>query len=132
MCACKCAVSQTLGSLHIYMHTSDTRVTAHLHAHIRHSAHCTFTCTQHAHIRHTQLTAHLHAHIRHTQLTAHLHAHIRHSAHCTVFYLEFSIPIEDFGTIFLYFSRIIHNPLCQNTFQPYCPISLHIPPLPPH
>ena len=24
---------------------SDTRLTAHLHAHIRHSDHCTFTCT---------------------------------------------------------------------------------------
>ena len=32
MCAWKCAVSQLSDSLHIYMHTSDTRVTARLHA----------------------------------------------------------------------------------------------------
>ena len=32
MCAWKCAVSQLSHSLHIYMHTSDTRVTARLHA----------------------------------------------------------------------------------------------------
>ena len=84
--AWKCAVSQLSDSLHIYMHTSDTRVTArlrackravillsdvfdnwavsqmtdvcmkmcsepivwlsaHLHAHVTHSGHCTFTCT---------------------------------------------------------------------------------------
>ena len=86
MCSWKCAVSQLSDSLHIYMHTSDTRVTArlrackrtvilpsdvfdnwavsamtdvsmkmcsepivwlsaHLHAHVTHSGHCTFTCT---------------------------------------------------------------------------------------
>ena len=32
MCAWKCAVSQLSNSLHIYMHTSDTRVTGRLHA----------------------------------------------------------------------------------------------------
>ena len=32
MCEWKCAVSQLSDSLHIYMHTSDTRVTARLHA----------------------------------------------------------------------------------------------------
>ena len=32
MCAWKCAVSQLSYSLHIYIHTSDTPVTAHLHA----------------------------------------------------------------------------------------------------
>ena len=38
----KTAVSQTLGSLHIFMHTW---FTAQLHEHIRQSDHCTFTCT---------------------------------------------------------------------------------------
>ena len=32
--ACKYAVSQTLGSLHIFTHTSDTRVTARLYMHL--------------------------------------------------------------------------------------------------
>ena len=92
MCAWKCAVSQLSYSLHIYMHTSDTQVTArlmrackcavirlsdvfeywavspitdvcmkmcsetivllsaHLHAHVRHTGHCTLTCTWCVHI----------------------------------------------------------------------------------
>ena len=48
-CACKCAVSQTIGSLHIFMHTSIIGLTAQLHEHIRQSNHCTFTCTHQVH-----------------------------------------------------------------------------------
>ena len=45
-CACKCAVSQTIDSLHIFMHTSVIGLTSQLHEHIRQSNHCTFTCTR--------------------------------------------------------------------------------------
>ena len=46
-CACKCPGSQTIGSLHIFMHTS---ATAQLHEHIRQSVHCTFTCKHQVHV----------------------------------------------------------------------------------
>ena len=88
----------SLGSytmLHIYMRTSDTRLTAHLHAHIRHSVRCTSD---------TRLTAHLHAHIRHSahctftcthQTLGSLH--IRHSAHCT-----FTCTHQTLGSLHIY------------------------------
>ena len=50
MCACKCALSKTIGSLHIFMHISVIRLTAELPEHIRMSNHCTFTCTHQEHI----------------------------------------------------------------------------------
>ena len=49
-CACKCAESQTICSLHISMHTSVTRLTPHLYEHIRQSDHCTFACTHQVHV----------------------------------------------------------------------------------
>ena len=48
-CACKCAVSQTLGSMHISMHISVTRLTPHIHEHIGQSDQCTFTYTHQVH-----------------------------------------------------------------------------------
>ena len=49
-CACKCAGFQTIGSLHIFMHTSVIGPTAHLHERIRQSDHCTFTSTHQVHV----------------------------------------------------------------------------------
>ena len=49
-CACKCAESQTIGSLHISMHTSVSRLTPHLYEHIRQSDHWTFACTHQVHV----------------------------------------------------------------------------------
>ena len=140
----KYAVSQVYDSLHIYMHTSDTRVTAlymqlmracksavirlsdvfvnwgvrpmndvcmkmssepvvwlsaHLHAHVSHSGHCTFTCTWCVLVN-VQLSDCLIRSCRWAvgQMTdvcmkmcsgpiiwrpAHLHAHVRHTGRCT-------------------------------------------------
>ena len=44
-CAWKCAESQTIGSLHFFMHTLVIVPTAQLHEHIRQSVHFTFTST---------------------------------------------------------------------------------------
>ena len=95
-CACKCAVSQTLGSLHILMHTSVTRLTAQLVEHIRQSDYCTFTCTHSNMLQPECLTCackcavsqtlgslHIFMHISVTRLTAQLQEHIRLSDHCT-------------------------------------------------
>ena len=49
-CASKCAVNQTLGSLHISMHISVIRLTPNLHEHIEQSDQCTFTCTHQVHV----------------------------------------------------------------------------------
>ena len=49
-CACKCAGCQTIGSLHIFMHTSVIWPTANLHERIRQSDHCTFTSTHQVHV----------------------------------------------------------------------------------
>ena len=49
-CACKCAERQTIGALHIFMHTSVTGPTVQLHEHIGQSDHCTFTCTHQVHV----------------------------------------------------------------------------------
>ena len=49
-CACKCAGCQTIGSLHIFMHTSVIRPTAYLHERIRQSDHCTATSTHQVHV----------------------------------------------------------------------------------
>ena len=49
-CACRCAGCQTIGSLHIFMHTSVIRPTAHLHERIRQSDHCTATSTHQVHV----------------------------------------------------------------------------------
>ena len=46
----KCAVSQIICSLHIFIHITVTRLTAQLHQHIRQSDHCTFTCTHQEHV----------------------------------------------------------------------------------
>ena len=146
MCAWKCAVSQLSDSLHIYMHTSDTRVTsrlhalyvcmhvnvhwsdcpmcsckwgvsrvtemcmkmcsepsvwlsAHLHAHVRHSGHCTFTCTWFVHVNvqwfeclmcSSKWAVSPMAGVsmkmcteQFVWLSAHLYAHVRHTCHCT-------------------------------------------------
>ena len=45
-CACKCAESQLICSLHIFMHTLVIVLTAQLHEHIRQSVHFTFTSTR--------------------------------------------------------------------------------------
>ena len=140
MCAWKCAVSQLSESLHIYMHTLDTRVTArlrackravirlsdvfdnwtvsamtdvcmkmcsepivllstHLHAHVNHSGHCTFTCTWCVLVN-VQWTDCLMCSCNWAVgtmtnvcmkmcsepivwLSAHLHSHVRHTGHCT-------------------------------------------------
>ena len=140
MCAWKCAVSQISDSLHIYMHTSDTRViaclrackraviwlsdvfdnwavspmtdvcmkmcsepivlfSAHLHAHVNHSGHCTFTWTW-CMLVNVQWSDCLMCSCSWAVspltdvcmkmfnepivlLSAHLHAHVRHTGHCT-------------------------------------------------
>ena len=48
-CACKCAESQTIGSLHIFMHILVIVPTAQLHEHIRQSVHRPFTSTHQLH-----------------------------------------------------------------------------------
>ena len=48
-CACKCAESHTIGSLHIFMHRSIIGPTAQLHERIRQSDHCTFTSIHQVH-----------------------------------------------------------------------------------
>ena len=91
--------SQTIGSLHISMHTSVTRLTPHLYEHIRQSDHCTFACTHQVHVNvkwpvcltcackcaESQTIRSLHI-FKQTLVivpTAKLHEHIRQSAHCT-------------------------------------------------
>ena len=49
-CTCICAENKTIGSLHIFMHISVTRLTPHLHEHIGQSDKCTFTCTHQVHV----------------------------------------------------------------------------------
>ena len=91
MCAWKCAVSQFSYSLHIYMHTSDTRVTARLHA----LDVCMWTCSDstvwcvHLNGLRTQWpmcaskcavnqlsdSLHIYMHTSVTRVTARLHAH---------------------------------------------------------
>ena len=98
-CACKCAESQTNGSVHIFMHTSAIWLTAQLHEHIRQSNHCTFTCTHQVHVNvqwpmcltcackcaesKTFGSLHIFMHTSVIGLTAQLHEHIRQSDHCT-------------------------------------------------
>ena len=95
-CACKCAVSQIIDSLHIFMHISITRLTAKLHEDIRQSDHCMFTCTHQVHVKvqlpecmtcackcavsHIIDSLHIFMHI---PLTAQLHDNIRQSDHST-------------------------------------------------
>ena len=98
-CACKCAESEKIGWLHIFMHTSVIGLTAQLHEHIRRSDHCTFKCTHQVHVnvqRHVCLTCackcaesekigwlHIFMHTSVIGLTAQLHEHIRRSDHRT-------------------------------------------------
>ena len=98
-CACKCAESQTIRSVHIFMHTSAIGLTAQLHEHIRQSDHCTFTCTHQVHVNvqwpecltgackcaesQTIGSLHIFMHTSVIGLTAQLHEHIRRSDHCT-------------------------------------------------
>ena len=86
-CASKCAESLTIGSLHIFMHTSVIGLTAQLYEHIRKSDHCTFTCTHQVHVKvqwpecmtcackcaesHTLGSLHIFTHFSVTQLTPH-------------------------------------------------------------
>ena len=49
-CACKCAESKTIGSLHIFTHILVTRLTPHLHEHIGQSDQCMFTCTHQVYV----------------------------------------------------------------------------------
>ena len=98
-CANKCAVSHTLGSLHIYMHISVTRLTPHLHEHIGEEHQFTFTCTHQEHVNVLQpvcLTCACKCAESHTigslyifmrtsviGPTGQLHERIRQSDHCT-------------------------------------------------
>ena len=98
-CACKCAESLTIGSLHIFMHTSVIGLTAKLHTHIRQSDNCTFTCTHQVHVNkqwtvcltcackcaesQTIGSLHIFMHTSVIGLTAQLHKHIRQSNHST-------------------------------------------------
>ena len=99
MCACKCAESQTNGSVHIFMHTSAIWLTAKLHEHIRQSDHCTFTSTHQVHVNvqwpvcltcackyaecQTIGSLHIFKNTSIIGLTAQLHWHIRQSDQCT-------------------------------------------------
>ena len=87
-CACKCAESQTIGTLHIsmhtlvilcslpnYMNTLDSRFTAHLQAHIR----CMKMCSDPSDWR-----VHINVQRVRQLLTAHFHAHIGHWSHCPI------------------------------------------------
>ena len=98
-CQCKCAGSQTIGSLHIFMHTSVMGLTAQLHEHIGRSDQCTFTCNTSgackcAVTRGSDVCMYMciescawltpqFMHISVTRLTPHLHEHIGQSDHCT-------------------------------------------------
>ena len=88
-CACKCAVSEALGSLHIFMHTSDTGLTAQLHKHVGQSDQCTFTNVQlHACLMYAckcavSQTFHILMHTSVTGLTVQLHEHIGQSDQST-------------------------------------------------
>ena len=98
-CSCKYAESQTIGLLHIFMHTSVIGLTAQLHEHIRQSDHCTFTCTHQVHVNVqwpvcltcaskcaeslTIGSLHIFMHTSVIGLTAQLYEHIRKSDHCT-------------------------------------------------
>ena len=98
-CAYKCAESQTNCSVHIFVCTPAIGITAHLHEHIRHSNHCTFTCTHQVHVsvqwpecltcackcEESKTIGSLHIFMLTSVngLTAPLHEHIRQSDHCT-------------------------------------------------
>ena len=98
-CECYCAVCQTIRFLHIFMHTSVTRLTSQLHEHIGQSDQCTFTCTHQVHVNvqspecltcecycavcQTIRFLHIFMHTSVTRLTSQLHEHIGQSDQCT-------------------------------------------------
>ena len=83
-CACKCAESHTIGSLHIFMHTSIIGPTAQLHERIRQSDHCTFTCTHQLHVKCSDPSIwRVHVNVQ----------WVRHLAHSWIFQSHGSLPI---------------------------------------
>ena len=88
MCAWKCAVSQLSDSLHIYMHTSDTRVTARLHAlyvcmHVNVQWSDCLMCSCNGVVSPMTDECMKMCSESIVWLSPHIHAHIRHSGHYT-------------------------------------------------
>ena len=98
VCSCKWGVSRVTEIFMEMWSEPSVWLTAHLHAHVRYSGHCTFTCTWCVHINvqwsdclmcpmigqwaQWLMCAWKCAVEPIVLLSAHLHAHVRHTGHC--------------------------------------------------
>ena len=99
MCSCKWGVSRVTEMWVKMCSEPIVLLSAHLHAHVRHTSHCTFTCTWCVHVNvqwfdcpmcSCKWTVSPMADVCMKMCTepfvwisAHLHAHVRHTRHCT-------------------------------------------------